>query len=102
MIGNFLPKTRSNFFAGIRTPWTLTSERSWTVTHRYGGRGFVLVGALSVACGVLGLAPAVPVVLVGGMVVLIPALVIISYRVWKTDPDRQTFGRDGGNTEGIS
>ena len=102
VIGNFLPKTRSNFFAGIRTPWTLTSERSWTVTHRIGGWGFVLIGALSVVCGALGLVAAVPVLLVGGMAILIPALVLVSYRVWKTDPDRQTFGRGGGDTEGSS
>ena len=100
-IGNFLPKTRSNFFAGIRTPWTLTSERSWTVTHRLGGRGFVLIGALSVLCGLFGLPGSVLlVVLLGGMAVLIPALVIVSYRIWQTDPDRQSFGRGDGDTEG--
>jgi uncharacterized membrane protein len=99
-IGNFLPKTRSNFFAGIRTPWTLTSERSWAVTHRVGGIGFVLVGALSVVSGTVGLpGEATVVVLIGGMVVLVPVLLLVSYRVWEGDPDRQTFGRgsDGGD-----
>jgi uncharacterized membrane protein len=99
-IGNFLPKTRSNFFAGIRTPWTLTSERSWTVTHRVGGWGFVLVGALAVVSGVLDLPNTVLLgVLVGGMAVLIPVLLIVSYRAWRTDPDRQTFGRGGDERE---
>jgi len=27
VIGNFLGKTRSSWFLGIRTPWTLSSER---------------------------------------------------------------------------
>jgi len=34
VMGNYLGKTRSNFFFGIRTPWTLSSELSWGKTHR--------------------------------------------------------------------
>ena len=32
--GNLLGKVRPNFFLGIRTPWTLASERVWIATHR--------------------------------------------------------------------
>ncbi|HIE25035.1 MAG TPA: DUF1648 domain-containing protein, partial [Anaerolineales bacterium] len=35
-IGNYLGKSRSNFTLGIRTPWTLSSERAWNKTHRFG------------------------------------------------------------------
>ena len=31
------PKLRSNFWTGIRTPWTPSSERVWHRTHRLGG-----------------------------------------------------------------
>jgi uncharacterized membrane protein len=37
LIGLVLPKLRSNWFAGIRTPWTLSSERVWHLTHRLAG-----------------------------------------------------------------
>ncbi|MDP8233147.1 MAG: SdpI family protein [Candidatus Zophobacter franzmannii] len=43
-IGNLLPKIPQNFFAGIRTPWTLSSEDIWRKTHRLGGRSFVFGG----------------------------------------------------------
>src|SRR6185312_6783385 len=33
VIGNFMGKFRKNFFVGIRTPWTLTSEMVWERTH---------------------------------------------------------------------
>jgi len=33
-----------NFFLGIRTPWTISTEENWRVTHRLGGRLMVLVG----------------------------------------------------------
>lgn len=37
VIGNWLPKIRSNFMFGVRTPWTLTSDRTWCRTHRAAG-----------------------------------------------------------------
>lgn len=44
LIGLALPKLRSNWFAGIRTPWTLSSERVWHLTHRLAGWTFTLAG----------------------------------------------------------
>jgi uncharacterized membrane protein len=49
--GNYLGKTRSNFFIGIRTPWTLSSESVWQKTHRLAGKLFMLTGFIIViAC----------------------------------------------------
>lgn len=48
LIGNPMGKVRRNFFMGIRTPWTLASERVWYATHR-------LAAKLMVASGLLGL-----------------------------------------------
>lgn len=44
IMGNYLPKTRQNWFFGIRTPWTLSSEFTWEKTHRLAGRLFFLTG----------------------------------------------------------
>lgn len=38
IIGNYLSNLRPNYFAGIRTPWTLESPETWRATHRLGGR----------------------------------------------------------------
>ena len=38
---------RRNWFVGIRTPWTLSSEIVWNKTHRLGGQLFKIVAALS-------------------------------------------------------
>ncbi|MCB0077761.1 MAG: SdpI family protein [Anaerolineales bacterium] len=46
LIGNYMPRVRSNWFMGIRTPWTLSSDRVWRNTHRLGGRLFIVVGLL--------------------------------------------------------
>jgi len=47
-LGNILPKIPSNFFVGIRTLWTLSSENVWRKTHRLGGFSFVLGGFLMI------------------------------------------------------
>lgn len=45
-VGNVLGKVRRNFFIGIRTPWTLASERVWYATHRVAAKAFVAAGLL--------------------------------------------------------
>ncbi len=44
VLGNYLPKVRSNFFLGIRTPWTLSSDEVWVRTHRFAGKLMVFLG----------------------------------------------------------
>jgi uncharacterized membrane protein len=45
--GIFIEKIGRNYFAGIRTPWTLNSEEVWNKTHKMGGKIFKAVGILS-------------------------------------------------------
>jgi uncharacterized membrane protein len=45
-MGNYMGKLRRNFWAGIRTPWTLANETVWERTHRFGGWLFVAGGLL--------------------------------------------------------
>ena len=44
MIGNALPRARPNWWFGIRTPWTLSSDRVWMRTHRVGGYLMLIAG----------------------------------------------------------
>ena len=45
-MGNVLGKVRRNFFIGIRTPWTLASERVWYATHRLAAKALVAAGLI--------------------------------------------------------
>ena len=89
VIGNYFGKIRSNFFFGIRTPWTLASERSWNRTHRIGGRLFMAMGFFLV---VFALIPSLSayswIAMVGGIGIIVPVVFLYSYRTWKSDPDR--------------
>lgn len=44
VIGNYLSTVRSNWFIGIRTPWTLDNEEVWKQTHIFAGRLFFFGG----------------------------------------------------------
>ncbi len=35
VVGNFMRNFRQNFFAGIRTPWTLVNQQVWEQTHKF-------------------------------------------------------------------
>lgn len=47
IIGNYLPKFKPNYSAGIKTPWTLANQRVWTKTHRMAGPIWVIGGVIS-------------------------------------------------------
>ncbi len=47
-IGYMLRQAKRNFFIGIRTPWTLSSDRVWAETHRLGSTLFIACGVLSI------------------------------------------------------
>jgi uncharacterized membrane protein len=46
-IGLLISKAKRNFFVGIRTPWTLSSDKVWDETHRLGGKLFSAAGAVA-------------------------------------------------------
>jgi len=47
-LGGFLGKAKRNWFIGIRTPWTMSSDAVWEKTHRLGGWLFKVVGVLAI------------------------------------------------------
>jgi len=91
IIGNFLGKTRSSWFLGIRTPWTLSSDLSWTLTHRVGGYLFIATGLVSALVAFVFPAEAFFWVLMIGVVGSVSVLFVYSYLVWRGDPDRRTL-----------
>jgi uncharacterized membrane protein len=55
LLGNVLGKVRSNFWFGVRPPWTLASERVWYATHRLAGKTMVAGGLVALGLLVGGL-----------------------------------------------
>ena len=55
VLGNYLGKFPKNFWVGIRTPWTLSSDEVWFKTHRFAGRTFMAGGLLIIITAIAGL-----------------------------------------------
>lgn len=91
VIGNLLGKIRSTYTFGVRTPWTLASERSWQRTHRMTGFIWVVVGLATVVLGLVGMPETAIWVLLGGLLGSLVFALWYSYVVWRDDPDK----RDG-------
>jgi uncharacterized membrane protein len=53
-IGFMLRKAKRNFFIGIRTPWTLSSDTVWDKTHQLGSILFMASGAFAIIGGFFG------------------------------------------------
>jgi uncharacterized membrane protein len=84
IIGNLLPRARSNWFFGIRTPWTLSSDLSWERTHRVGGYVIVFIGLAMIVTTFV--APERGLILLPFIVAPVVLLLIAySYIVWKQD-----------------
>ncbi|MFC5528904.1 SdpI family protein [Cohnella yongneupensis] len=81
VIGNGMGQLRSNFFVGIRTPWTLTDDDNWRKTHRIGGRLWVLAGLIMLAGACFLNTAGIIAALVVGIVLSVVVPVVYSYNL---------------------
>ena len=87
--GNYLPKTRSNWFLGLRTPWTLSSNITWEKTHRLAGRLFMLAGFICLIGAFVLDGGWLIVMLLGTLLPATLISVVYSYFVWRNAPDKR-------------
>jgi uncharacterized membrane protein len=57
LLGNVMGKMRRNPWMGVKTPWTLASDKVWDPTHRLAGKLMVSTGLLGAAWCLAGLTP---------------------------------------------
>jgi len=71
--GVLVENAKRNWFIGIRTPWTLSSDKVWEKTHKIGGRLFKVTGVVALL-GVLLPDYAI-------FFVLVPILLVAAYTI---------------------
>jgi uncharacterized membrane protein len=82
VLGNIMPKTRPNGFAGIRLRWTLRDPVNWQATNRFGGVLFMIGGLVMIAAAlVTGNSLALLIVTATGVVLPVIVTTIYSYRL---------------------
>ena len=82
--GNFLTRVEPNWFVGIRTPWTLSSDTVWRKTHRTGGWLMVLGGFVVAACAFLPHGAFLP-LFITAILIMAVIPIVQSYVLWKRE-----------------
>lgn len=82
-IGNYMTVVQPNYFAGIRTPWTLSNDEVWRKTHRLGGRMWVVMSLVMLP--LVFFLPATQVMLLCVALLIITSIIVVvySYSLWK-------------------
>lgn len=91
IIGAVAGRVGPNPIVGVRTPWSLKSRLAWDRSNRLAGRLFFLIGLAGLAAAPVAPQPLGYQVLLGAVVGAAFLAVVESWRVWRTDPDRQPF-----------
>lgn len=55
LIAQLLRKSKQNYTIGIKTPWTLSSEKVWDKTHKLGAILFTISGGITIISALLPL-----------------------------------------------
>jgi uncharacterized membrane protein len=88
VIGWLNRRLEPNWFVGIRTPWTLSSERAWISTHRVGSHVFIVSGLAFIAAGLIAESWAFWASM-GLLFAGVVGLTAYSYFEWRRDPDKR-------------
>lgn len=88
VMGNYMPRIKQNFFMGLKTPWTLSSEKSWRKTHQLGGILFIIAGIILVIFVFIDSTIAL-IALTIYITIAVIIMFVYSYLVYKNDPDKK-------------
>src|SRR5437667_10749819 len=87
VLGNYLTRVEPNFFVGIRTPWTLSSDTVWRKTHRTGGWLMVLGGFVIAACAFFPPGAFLP-LFIAAVLIMAVIPIVQSYVLWKREQSK--------------
>jgi uncharacterized membrane protein len=94
VIGNIMPKTPPNRFAGIKFPWTFASDRAWYATHRVGGWHWVSLGVILIVLALILPLQQLAVVMILWVVAMFASILYLwfySKQQYQADPDRRAL-----------
>jgi len=88
LLGCQIRSAKSNFFIGVRTPWTLSSEHAWSQANYHAGSLFMVLGILGVVISFFLGQNAITWIIYGAIGIAVFS-VVASFFYWKNDPNRQ-------------
>lgn len=89
-MGNIMHSIKPNYFAGIRTPWTLESDDTWRATHRLAGKLWFAGGILIALCGLIFPFSIAIIILIVVTIIIALLPIIFSFTYYKTHQQKTT------------
>lgn len=89
--GAILGRVSPNPFIGVQTPWAYKSRLAWDRSNRLAGRLMFWLGAAGLIASPFAPQPAGMFTLIAAVLIAAGWSVFESWRVWRTDPERQAF-----------
>ena len=85
VVGNVMPRARSNFMFGIRTPWTLSNDRVWARTHRLAGYTMTAAGLVLTLSAAFASIKSLQAVIISAVVAALVAPAAYSYFTFRRE-----------------
>ena len=84
VLGNYMQQCKPNFFMGIKTPWTLSSEEVWRKTHRLGSK-IMMVGGIIIILAAFLPGTWKMISVLGVTILIVVSTMIYSYVAYKME-----------------
>ena len=91
VVGALLGRVPPNVAVGVRTPWSLKSRLAWDRSNRLAGRLMFWIGLASLVAAPVAPQPAGLWTSITALLLAAVWSVVESWRVWRSDPNRQPF-----------
>lgn len=89
--GALLGRVAPNPIVGVRTPWSYKSRLAWERSNRLAGRLLFWIGLVAMIASPFAPQPFGVLALIGSVFIAVLWSAVESWRVWRDDPDRQSF-----------
>jgi len=84
-LGYIMRHVKRNFFIGIRTPWTLSSDKVWEKTHQIGGILFMAISLILLILLLLLDTMMIYFIFIGLIILTVIFLMFYSYNLYKKE-----------------
>lgn len=83
VLGNFMPKTRTNGLVGFRIVWSMHNDVTWSKSNRFAGAALIIVGVLTIITAIFTDSMLATGLMLVYLFVSVIVATVYSYKVYK-------------------
>ena len=93
VMGNFMPKAKSNSAVGFRLSWTRFNDVTWQRSNRFAGIVAVIQGLISALSGIIFSGTTALLIMLISLCVALPVMTVYAYLVYQDELKRENVGK---------